>query len=363
MLEKLINSQKTNYRIARHVIFWLFFWFYFGMKTGIVAEMVPFFLKRSIVFILLTIPLIYLLIYIAFPRFFITKQYGKFILIYLGLMLIDLFIRLYYYYNIEPYIFKGRFPLPLDQLLADQKYLILVNYTFVSFSRFIQISLTAILIKILKHWNNTVLKNKELERINIDNKIKLLRSQIHPHFLFNTLNNLYSLAVYQSKKVPEIIIKISDILRYILKEHNKEIVSLKEELDIINTYIDLEVLRYGNEFNIEVNNYIKDVYHYTIEGPPLVLFTFVENAFKHGPGKSIQESWIKVNLSYKFGVFNFIVENSKDPNAEQVKNKLNGMGLKNARDSLDIFFKGKYTLDIIDKSNYFKIDLKIKYKD
>ncbi|MGM0505021.1 MAG: histidine kinase, partial [Bacteroidota bacterium] len=101
------------------------------------------------------------------------------------------------------------------------------------------------MIIIFKFWNQTNIKNKELEKINLENRMQLLRNQIHPHFLFNTLNNLYSLAVDRSDKVPEIIIRISDILRYILKEHNKEIVTLKEELDIIYTYIDLEKLRYG----------------------------------------------------------------------------------------------------------------------
>ena len=114
MLEKFINSQQSIYRISRHFVFWLFFWFYFGMKTGIVAEMVPFFLKRSIVFILLTVPLIYILIYAVFPKYFITRKYGKFILCFIGLMLVDLFIRLYSYYTIEPCSFKGRLPSPFD---------------------------------------------------------------------------------------------------------------------------------------------------------------------------------------------------------------------------------------------------------
>ncbi len=363
MLEKFINSEQSIYRISRHLVFWLFFWFYFGMKTGIVAEMVPFFLKRSIVFILLTIPLIYILIYYVFPKYLIKKKYGKFVFLFIVLMFIDLFIRLYYYYNIEPNIFKGRFPLPLDQLLADQKYLILVNYTFVAFSRFTLIAMTAILIKILKYWNSSTLKNKELERMNVDNKVKLLRSQIHPHFLFNTLNNLYSLSVHGSEKVPEIIIKISDILRYILKEHNKEIVNLRDELDIINTYIDLEVLRYGSEFNIKINNQVKDVYHIIIHVPPLVLFNFVENAFKHGPGKSMNKSWIKIDINYKYGVFTFVVENSKDKDLIPNTTNNTGLGLKNARDTLDLFFSERYTLNITDKPDLYKTVLTINYKN
>lgn len=364
MLEKIVYSNKKGYRLSRHLIFWFFFWFYFGMKTGLVADMIPFFLKRSIFFVLLTIPLIYVLIYYAFPKFFLKKKYGKFVLIYIVLLLIDLFIRLYYYYNIEPYIFKGRFPYPLDQLLAENQYLIIVNYSFEVFSRFIILSITALLIKILKYWNKTNIKNKELERKNLENKMQLLRNQIHPHFLFNTLNNLYSLALEKSDKVPEIIIKISDILRYMLKEHNKKIVTLKEELDIIYTYIDLEKLRYGDEFNIKVNNEVKDIYHSIIQGPPLVLFTFVENAFKHGPSKSTNQSWIKIEIKYQSGIFTFMVENSKENNKDAKKehNANNGLGLNNVRATLDLYFPGRHNLEIFDKQNVFKTILKINYK-
>ncbi|MFO7842564.1 MAG: sensor histidine kinase [Bacteroidales bacterium] len=221
------------------------------------------------------------------------------------------------------------------------------------------------MIIIFKFWNQTNIKNKELEKINLENRMQLLRNQIHPHFLFNTLNNLYSLAVDRSDKVPEIIIRISDILRYILKEHNKEIVTLKEELDIIYTYIDLEKLRYGDEFNIKINNEVKDIYHTIIQGPPLVLFTFVENAFKHGPGKSTHQSWIKIDIKYQSGIFTFMVENSKenDKDAEKEHIRNNGLGLNNVRATLDLYFPDRHSLEIIDNQNVFKAVLKINYKN
>jgi len=227
------------------------------------------------------------------------------------------------------------------------------------------ISAPALIIKIFKFWNQTNIKNKELEKINLENRMKLLRNQIHPHFLFNTLNNLYSLALQESDKVPEIIIRISDILRYILKEHNKEIVALKEELDIIYTYIDLEKMRYGNEFNIKVNNEVIDIYHSIIQGPPLALFTFVENAFKHGPGKSTHQSWIKIDINYQSGIFTFMVENSKenDKDAEKEHTLNNGLGLKNIRATLDLYFPDRHSLEIIDKPDVFKTKLQINYKN
>ncbi|MFP4023709.1 MAG: sensor histidine kinase [Thiohalospira sp.] len=205
--------------------------------------------------------------------------------------------------------------------------------------------------------------NKELEKKNLEHRMELLRSQIHPHFLFNTLNNLYSLAVDQSKKVPEIIIKISNILRYMLKEYNKKVVSLSEELDIIFTYIELEKLRYGEQLNIEINNEVKEIYQSIIKGPPLVLFTFVENAFKHGPGKSINNSWIKIDIKYIYGELIFKVENNKEEIESNHRNNQNGLGLKNAKTTLDLYFHNKYKLDILKNQDSFKIELKINYKN
>jgi len=224
------------------------------------------------------------------------------------------------------------------------------------------ISAPALIIKILKYWNKTNSQNKELEKINLETRMELLRNQIHPHFLFNSLNNLYSLALDHSGKVPEIIIRISDILRYMLKEHNKKIVTLEEELDIIYTYTELEKLRYGEEFNIEINNEVKDIYHSIIQGPPLVLFTFVENAFKHGPGKSTHQSWIKIDIKYQSGIFTFMIENSKEQDDIQNKNKNNGLGLKNVKATQELFFPDRHNLEIIDKPDVYKVILKINYK-
>ncbi|MEE4197082.1 MAG: sensor histidine kinase [Bacteroidales bacterium] len=262
----------------------------------------------------------------------------------------------------EPIFFSSEFPQNLNPLkVIDKKKNVQVVYSLVSLSRFILISTPILLIKLFKHWNKINIKNKELKRRNLENRMQLLRNQIHPHFLFNTLNNLYSLALEKSDKVPELIIKISDILRYMLKEHNKKIVTLKEELDIISTYINLEKLRYGKEFNIEINNEVKEIYHSIIKGPPLVLLTLVENAFKHGPGKSTHESWIKIDLKYKSGIFTFMVENSKEQDDNQNRKKNNGLGLKNLKATQELFFPNKHSLEIIDRNDTFKTILKINY--
>lgn len=363
MLEKLIFSKKLKHKIIRHLIYWVLIYLYIFLATGFIPDLIFSFLKRNLIHLIISVSFIYLLIYFIFPRYFLKKKYIKFILSYITIILIhEELIRLCYYTKVEPLFFTSSFPKNIISIFSDIENISIINLLFTSISRFVMISAPALIIKIFKHWNNTTLKNKELSRRNLENRMQLLRNQIHPHFLFNTLNNLYSLAIEKSDKVPEIIIKISDILRYMLKEHNKKIVTLQEELEIIYTYIELEKLRYGKEFNIEINNQVDDVYHSIIQGPPLVLFTFVENAFKHGPGKSTHQSWIKIDIKYQSGIFTFMVENSKEQDNIQSKNNNNGLGLKNVKATQELFFPDRHSLEIIDKLDVFKAILKINYK-
>lgn len=365
MLEKLFSNDNLKLRIFRHLIFWSFVYAYLFFTATIGDLNVKDFLIANLKYLFATIPFIYFLIYFILPRFLIKKKYTTFFLFYFILMFInDEIIRSFYYSNLCSIFFHKDFPnniLNFDwDLIKLKEYSV---YSAISYSKFIVISTPPVLTKVLKYWHNTIVMNKELEKKNLEHRMELLRSQIHPHFLFNTLNNLYSLAVDQSKKVPEIIIKISNILRYMLKEYNKKVVSLSEELDIIFTYIELEKLRYGEQLNIEINNEVKEIYQSIIKGPPLVLFTFVENAFKHGPGKSINNSWIKIDIKYIYGELIFKVENNKEEIESNHRNNQNGLGLKNAKTTLDLYFHNKYKLDILKNQDSFKIELKINYKN
>jgi len=363
MLKKIILDDNIKFKIIRHVIFWLSIYFYFGLLSGYLYGMTALFLKSKLIYVLITIPFIYFLLYFIYPKYFVKRRYGLFTIFYLLTMFAEISVRMFYYLKIEPTIFKGKLPMPLADFFEDELILHLVNFIVISMSRFVVISLIPLVTKILKNWHKSILKNKELEKMTMEHKMSLLRNQIHPHFLFNTLNNLYSITLDNSK-ASRIILKISDILRYMLKEHNKEKVTLKEELDIINYYIDLEKLRYGEELDVELKNKVNAQHQSSIKGPPLVLFTFVENAFKHGARKAIGNSWIKITIKYDTGIFYFIVENSKEKEDYEVKsnNKNTGIGLKNARATLDLYFPKNYILDIINEPDKFKIKLQINYK-
>jgi LytS/YehU family sensor histidine kinase len=190
------------------------------------------------------------------------------------------------------------------------------------------------------------LKFKEAE-------LKLLKAQIHPHFLFNTLNNLYSLAIEKSDKTPEVIIKISDMLSYIIYDCNAEKVSLEKEVEFINSYIALEKLRYDENLNITVsisgnltNKFVA----------PMILHAFIENSFKHGASNDVGSPWITLNLKITGDKLNFTIANSKViPN----ENKPAGIGIENVKKRLQLLYPGRHHLNISDSEGVFLVKLDI----
>jgi len=287
----------------------------------------------------------------------------------LSILAVNLVIKERYYKLIEPKLFRSAFDQLKEINLNFSSFSVFLNELYFIITRYFMVTLPAILIVFFKNWYYSNLYVNTLEKQSAENKISLLRSQLHPHFLFNTLNNIYSLAVEKSEKVPETIIKVSDILRYMLKEHNKKYVTFGEELNIIKAYAELEEMRYGDFLTVSIENNVDEKYYDIIKGPPLVLFTFVENAFKHGPNKSINKSWININMNYNNGIFTYSIENSKEPdyddmnkeNANNHTKKGFGLGLQNARSTLYLFFQDQYFLDIKDNPESFKVKLKINY--
>jgi two-component system LytT family sensor kinase len=189
------------------------------------------------------------------------------------------------------------------------------------------------------NWFKTQKYEEELEKQNIANELALLRSQINPHFLFNTLNNIHAFVYRDQDKTAFGIIKLSEIMRYMLYDSNSEKVMLEKEITYINNYIDIQKLR------VKEPDYIQ----FTVEGsvtgkqiPPLLLITFIENAFKHGKKNAISPGIVITlkteNNSLLFRVMNYIAP------ANSASDEYKGFGLKNLRRRLDLLYQGKYRL-------------------
>jgi sensor histidine kinase YesM len=198
------------------------------------------------------------------------------------------------------------------------------------------------------------LKTETELRLN-EARLKLLQSQLHPHFLFNMLNNLYGLWIEKSDATPEVILKLSALLDYMLYRCDIENVTLNEEIRFIRNYIELEMIRHDKRLKLEIElpEQTED-----LQVSPLLLFSFIENAFKHGANKTSGESWIKIRLTVIDGQLRFEIENSIEDLANAPES--NGIGLKNVKERLLLLYPEKHHIDIENENGIFKVALRIQ---
>lgn len=196
-------------------------------------------------------------------------------------------------------------------------------------------------------------RRQEIEAEKNKAEIALYKAQINPHFLFNTLNTLYGLALAQSENLESAFIKFSDILKYMYANANRDTITTGEEIDYITQYIDLQKLRINEHTKIEFTHFV-DNHNCSI--PPMVLITFVENAFKYGIS-SISESKIEINLRLEDGVLNFQTTNNI---VSSPKSERDSIGIENCRKRLDLLYGDNYNLNTYRLGEKFKVDLTIK---
>jgi LytS/YehU family sensor histidine kinase len=215
----------------------------------------------------------------------------------------------------------------------------------------------AVAIKLLKRW---WLKQKETAQIakeKANAELQLLKAQIHPHFLFNSLNNIYSFALEGSSKAPEMIKKLSGLLQYMLYGCKQAMVPLQKEIEMIEDYISLEKIRYDEKLKIQVQ-----VQHHNNHQliSPLLLIPFVENSFKHGTSKMLTHPYVMLNCIVQDSVLNFKLSNSRPSEAEEISvNGNSGLGLKNVKKRLELLYPGKHELHIMDDPTSYTVWLKI----
>ena len=213
----------------------------------------------------------------------------------------------------------------------------------------------AILIKFAIDWFDSQKLKAELVNQTQASELALLRSQVNPHFLFNTLNNIYSLVCKKSPDAPEAIMKLSAIMRYMLYDANTDRVLLEKEIEYLESFIELQKLRQRQQGFVEIS--VKgDVIGKTIA--PMLLIPFVENAFKHG-SKTGPFPGIKINIVIEQHQFLFEVTNYLKKNMLAPKDARGGIGLQNIRRRLELIYPGRYSLDIMTDKELFMVKLLI----
>lgn len=207
----------------------------------------------------------------------------------------------------------------------------------------------------VRHLNKTRQREIDLMHQNIEFEMKFLKSQINPHFLFNAMNNIYALSIIKSDRTPEMILKLSDMLRFTLYESESKKVKVGREVDYIVNFIEFQKIKMDSEPNIKVDisNCNKEL---MIE--PMLLIPFIENSFKHGNIDNTKKGWLQVEIKTLGPMLIFQVANSL-PSIAINKDVVGGIGVENVRKRLDMLYPGRYELDIKTDDSEFRVFMKI----
>ncbi|HEU4471594.1 MAG TPA: histidine kinase [Flavisolibacter sp.] len=192
---------------------------------------------------------------------------------------------------------------------------------------------------------------RELREQHLALELNYLKAQLHPHFFFNTLNNIYSLALYRSEKTAVVVAQLSELMRYVIYEGNKSSVYLRQEVDFLESYVQLERIRHEQDVPI---SFVCSGNTESLQIPPLLLMPLLENAFKHGFTHTAEHSWVKAKLTVTGKELSFEVKNSK---TETPGTASQGIGLINLKKQLLLIYPGRHTLRITDRETQFDVHL------
>jgi len=292
----------------------------------------------------------YFSIYYLLPRYFFQNRIPLYIILQLIVLIIySVFSGFICIYIVSPYIFNETANLKLGDYVS-MMFILILGMVPLAWAR-----ITKRMIQ-----DNNLKRTLEKEKIEAQLKVneaelKLLKAQIHPHFLFNTLNNLYSLAIQKSEKTPEVILKISDMLGYIIYDCVSEKVTLEKEIEFINSYIELERIRYDEGMTL---SFIKSGDFSNKYIAPMILHAFVENSFKHGASKDTGNPWITIDLKMNREWLRFAVSNSKVPDKGPVST---GIGIENVKKRLNLLYPGRHSLKITadEKVHHVFLDIQL----
>ena len=337
-----------RYRVWRHIAYWSFqitvwsiFWIVMGAPTSF---------ERNLFDMLLWIPVFilfsYPLVYGAIPHLLLKGKVVQFFLLILAWGGLGVYINsgfiTYLYAPLQEAMGFDFIPIKMWQ---PHTYLCMTTS-----------AASPMIIKFFKLWT---LKQRDWMRAQqekITAELQLLKAQVHPHFLFNTLNNIYSFSLDNSPKTPGMIVKLSSLLSYMLYDCKAEQVQLEKEIENMQNYIDLEKERYGNKIEISwsVEGNIKNKFI-----SPLLMLPFLENAFKHGVSEQLEKPWLSVDISVKSDSLRCKIANSKNEFITHHTNG-NGIGIANVKKRLALMYPNNHELKMHDEGIFFVVSLLVK---
>jgi sensor histidine kinase YesM len=371
-----IFSNSRGWRLARHLSFWLVA----SLGLGLVGlgirplfgvEISPGAFKEHVLQPLLYLPgqvfLVYTLLYWVIPRYLLRSRYREaalctvllvvvsgFIAAISDTLLHDPFYEWIMHRHLEVVVEGGKIlNIPLSQRMNLRQNL---PFDFLFALRAtLNVAGFAAALKLAKYWYEKEYLNSLLQREKLDAELQSLKAQLHPHFLFNTLNNIYSVTENTSPLASGMLIRLSALLRYILYECNRPLVPLSQEFTLLRDYIDLERVRYDSlELNLRLPGRTNG---YSIA--PLLLLPLVENCFKHGTSRMLEQPWVSIEAEVNDGRLGVKLINGK-LSGDDGEAFTEGIGLTNVRKRLDLLYPGKHELQILSEPGLFIVNLELE---
>ncbi|KAA9340352.1 sensor histidine kinase [Larkinella humicola] len=337
-----------RYRVWRHIAYWSLhitvwsiFWIVMGAPTSFGRNLFDMLLWVP-VFILFSYPLMYG----AIPHLLLKGKVVQFFLLILAWGGLGLYINSWFI----TYLYT-----PLQEAMGldfvPQKVWEPHSYLCMTTS-----AASPMIIKFFKSWT---IKQRDwmlARQQKLTTELELLKAQVHPHFLFNTLNNIYSFSMDNSPKTPGLILKLSSLLSYMLYDCKAEQVTLEQEIETMKNYIDLEKERYGNKIEVSwnVEGTIKNKFI-----SPLLMLPFLENAFKHGVSEQLEKPWLSIDISVKSDSLRCKIANSKNEFVPYHTNG-NGIGITNVKKRLALMYPNNHELKMHDEGIFFVVSLLVK---
>jgi len=354
-IRQIINiTPGNNYTITlkHHIIFWLVYFLFTTFRWGSYFNDYIYSFKTTILGFIIHMSLSYFNIYFLMPKFIYKRKYLLYIL-FLFLSLLTVLLTKFYL----TYFLVSNNVWPEGPEVTNE---LTLNYAIEMMLGELYVMAFVSAIKVTLDWLREHKKLVDIEKLQLETELRFLRTQVSPHFFFNTLNNIYSLAVEKSEKTPKTILKLSELMRYLLYETNEKRQSLSKEIMCLQNYLDLERIRYGESLKININ------ISGEIEGkeiPPMLLLSFIENSFKHGANKNMGEVEIAIDFNVIGDFLYFKISNPIAPeisNNEIVSNP-GGIGIENVKKRLELSYqKEEYELNIGKNNGRYIVDLKIK---
>ena len=346
-----INIHRRNAKdwrvIPFHILFWVFYISFFTVELLLYQPERGFFniVGRLLISAPVDIIAAYFTVYFLIPHLVFKKKYIWFFLLFFASAIVFVYMQRAVLYYIS-------FPVFTPELVQNRGFHDF--YPVYSFLNIYNGTAVFAIVYLTRYWFLNQQQKKELENQNKESELALLRSQISPHFLFNTLNNIDSLIFLNQKWASDSVIKLSEILRYMLYEANTDRVPLKTEISYLKSYVKLQLLRIEQKDFVQFD--VKGKLDHTIA--PMLLIPFVENAFKHGK-KNVPSPGIQIQIEVTKEELLFDIRNHlntiKDVNVDDTS----GIGLTNVKRRLELIYPGKHQLVINSENDVFQVKLKI----